>query len=104
MVRLTWGTRRVLVEFLRDPSGWHYGLDIGRAAGMSGGSLYPALARLEEAGWATSRWEDVDPSAEKRPRRHLYRLTPEGRVQAEKAREQLIASVAWLAWRPGADS
>jgi PadR family transcriptional regulator PadR len=33
----------------------------------------------------TSRWEDVDPRAEKRPARRYYRLTAGGAVQASTA-------------------
>jgi DNA-binding PadR family transcriptional regulator len=41
------------------------------------GTLYKALARLEERGLLTSRWEDAA-AAEGRPRRRLYELTGEG--------------------------
>ena len=46
---------------------------------------YPILLRLEHEGWVTSRWEDVDPRAEKRPARRYYRLTAGGAVQASAA-------------------
>lgn len=39
------------------------------------GTLYKALARLERDGLLTSRWEEVDASAEGRPRRRLYCVT-----------------------------
>jgi PadR family transcriptional regulator, regulatory protein PadR len=39
------------------------------------GTLYKALARLEQGGVLTSRWEDVDASEAGRPRRRLYRVT-----------------------------
>lgn len=46
------------------------------AAGLRGhGTLYKALARLERDGLLTSRWEEIDASAEGRPRRRLYRVT-----------------------------
>jgi PadR family transcriptional regulator, regulatory protein PadR len=46
------------------------------------GTLYKALARLEQAGMLTSSWEDPGlAEAERRPRRRLYRVTPSG-VQA----------------------
>ena len=41
------------------------------------GTLYKALSRLESAGLLSSRWEDVDETAEGRPRRRLYRVTDE---------------------------
>jgi PadR family transcriptional regulator PadR len=44
------------------------------------GSLFPALHRLEEAGWLTSTWE---PSENNR-RAKYYRLTRAGRRQLEQ--------------------
>jgi PadR family transcriptional regulator PadR len=41
--------------------------------------------RLERDGWVSSRWEDIDPRAEKRPKRRYYRLSAEGAVQASAA-------------------
>ena len=49
------------------------------------GTLYKALARLEEFGLLTSRWEDAT-AAEGRPRRRLYELTGHGALVAEQAR------------------
>ena len=47
------------------------------------GTLYKALARLEEFGLLTSRWEDAT-AAEGRPRRRLYELTGRGARVAEQ--------------------
>jgi hypothetical protein len=47
----------------------------GAAALLGHGTLYKALARLERDGLLTSRWEEIDASAEGRPRRRLYRVT-----------------------------
>lgn len=47
------------------------------AGGLIGhGTLYKALARLEEMGLLTSRWEEAPPAG--RPRRRLYELTAAG--------------------------
>ena len=48
------------------------------------GTLYKALARLEEMGLLASEWEDPDIAvSEGRPRRRLYEVTGEGeRVHA----------------------
>jgi DNA-binding PadR family transcriptional regulator len=43
------------------------------------------LLRLEHEGWVASRWEDIDPRAEKRPARRYYRLTAGGAAQASAA-------------------
>lgn len=83
--RITTPTRKVLAAFLDDPSGEHYGLDIASVTGLRSGSLYPILGRLEDHGWLTSRWEDVDPAEEGRPRRRYYRLTPDGVAMAKAA-------------------
>ncbi len=45
------------------------------------GTLYKALARLEDAGLLSSRWEDHEQAeAEGRPRRRLYRVTSAGQA------------------------
>jgi len=49
------------------------------STGLSSGTLYPILMRLDEAGWLESRWEKVDPARVGRPRRRLYRITALGR-------------------------
>ena len=53
------------------------------------GSLFPALHRLEEAGWLTSRWH----TSENNRRAKFYALTKTGRrrLDAETARWQQIA-------------
>jgi DNA-binding PadR family transcriptional regulator len=49
------------------------------------GTLYKALARLEEFGLLASHWEDAA-AAEGRPRRRLYELTSAGARAAELVR------------------
>lgn len=45
------------------------------------GTLYKALARLEDAGLLTSRWEEHELAEEAgRPRRRLYRVTSAGQA------------------------
>lgn len=48
--------------------------------GVSDGSLYPALHKLERRGWITARWK----SSENNRRAKLYSLTRLGRKQLEK--------------------
>jgi PadR family transcriptional regulator, regulatory protein PadR len=81
---MTIPTQRVLEALLLDPSRELYGLEIGEAAGLRSGTVHPILARLEGYGWLSSRWEDVDASAEGRPARRYYQLTADG-VQAARA-------------------
>ena len=75
----------VLQALLRDPAREMYGLELSEETGLQAGTAYPILLRLEHEGWVTSRWEDVDPRAEKRPARRYYLLTAGGAVQASVA-------------------
>jgi PadR family transcriptional regulator PadR len=51
------------------------------------GTLYRALARLEQMNLVKSRWEDPEiPARENRPGRRLYTLTALGQEAAEAAR------------------
>jgi DNA-binding PadR family transcriptional regulator len=52
------------------------------------GTLYRALERLERGGLLSSQWEDPEVAArEERPRRRLYRVTAEGEVALEAAKQ-----------------
>jgi PadR family transcriptional regulator PadR len=83
--RMTFQTLLVLKVLANAPTEEHYGLEICREAGLPGGTIYPILARLEQAGWLSSAWETIDPvTAGRRPRR-FYRLTPSGAEQARQA-------------------
>src|SRR5271155_3366984 len=75
----------VLQALLREPGRELYGLELVEETGLLPGTAYPILLRLEHEGWVTSRWEDVDPRAEKRPARRYYRLPAGGAVQASAA-------------------
>jgi PadR family transcriptional regulator, regulatory protein PadR len=48
------------------------------------GSLFPALHRMEEAGWLTSFWGE----SENNRRARFYRLTKPGKAQLEVEKEQ----------------
>lgn len=54
------------------------------------GSLYPALHRMEEAGWVRAAW--INKEAGRRAR--IYELTPDGRRQlaAEEVRWQSVTA------------
>ena len=75
----------VLQALLREPGRELYGLELSEETGLQPGTAYPILLRLEHEGWVTSRWEDVDPRAEKRPARRYYRLTAGGAAEASTA-------------------
>jgi PadR family transcriptional regulator, regulatory protein PadR len=87
--RMTQATQSVLRALLDKPAEEKYGLEVCAAAGLPSGTVHPIFARLEGIGWLESRWEDVDPAQEGRPRRRYYRLTRDG---AEQARISLAQS------------
>ena len=61
-------------------NGYLYGFDIIDITGLPGGTVYPALRRLEESGFLSSKWEKATISqAEPRPQRRYYELTRTGR-------------------------
>jgi DNA-binding MarR family transcriptional regulator len=83
--RMTLQTIFVLQALLRNPSREMYGLEVSAETGLLPGTAYPILNRLENEGWVTSRWEDIDPHAEKRPARRYYRLAADGAQRASAA-------------------
>jgi PadR family transcriptional regulator PadR len=67
-------------------NGYLYGFDIIDITGLPGGTVYPALRRLEDAGYLSSKWEDHRiAQAEPRPPRKYYELTREGREALAEA-------------------
>jgi PadR family transcriptional regulator, regulatory protein PadR len=83
--RMTLQTLKVLNVLLAHPLGEHYGLEICHAADLPGGTIYPILVRLEQAGWLTSAWEDINEATEGRRRRRFYQLTGTGAQRARQA-------------------
>jgi transcriptional regulator len=56
----------------------------GDAFEVKPGSLFPALHRMEEAGWLSSEWGE----SENRRRAKFYRLTAAGRRQLDAEAEE----------------
>src|SRR5258708_16329563 len=86
MLKMTLQVHLVLGVLLDEPSRERYGLELCDLVGLASGTIYPILARLEQAGWLESTWED--PAVHEkagRPRRRLYRLTSDGAEQARTA-------------------
>ncbi|MEU8820647.1 helix-turn-helix transcriptional regulator [Actinoplanes sp. NPDC048796] len=100
-LKMTLPTQLVLRALLEHPTREFYGLQLSQVAGLATGTIHPILARLEGLGWLESRWEDIDPGKEGRPRRRYYRLSSDG---AELARQALAKArtpvVGMSAWRP----
>ncbi|SRR5579862_156802 len=96
--RITGPTLRVLAALLSSPRDELSGAEIGRAAKLASGTLYPILLRLEGAGWLQSRWEREDPSELGRPRRRFYRVTAVGAKKAKAAVKDLQPAFGRLSW------
>lgn len=92
--RMTLPTQLVLRVLLAEPTREMYGLQICGAAGLPSGTIHPILARLEGLGWLESRWEDIKPEDEGRPRRRYYWLTKDGAEQARLALARATSSVS----------
>jgi DNA-binding PadR family transcriptional regulator len=84
-------TVALLVALAARPQDWRHGYDLARETGLKSGTLYPILVRLADRGLVEACWEDGQPAG--RPRRHLYRLSPDGlSAAAEAAREAASAA------------
>jgi PadR family transcriptional regulator, regulatory protein PadR len=83
--RFTKQTLALLQVLLTDPTREWYGLELMELAGLSSGTTYPILHRLDSDGWLSAAPENVDPSHAGRPRRRLYKLTAMGERAALEA-------------------
>ena|SRR5882724_12022054 len=90
--RLTYQGLRILQEFLQDPVQELCGADLIKVLGFPSGTLYPILLRFERYNLLESRWEEANASTLNRPRRRLYRITPNGYEVARKALMDLTTS------------
>ena len=78
-----------------------HGFDIIDATGLPGGTVYPALSRLERDGFVSSSWESVAVArADGRPPRRNYRVTRLGVRTLNDALERLrqLKPVSGRAW------
>ena len=97
-VRLTQPALKVLRFLLEKPREGRSGVEISKAAKVSIGTVYPLLARLEDAGWLSSEWEPVEPREIGRPRRRFYNLTGAGYRKAQEALAELQIVNGGLQW------
>jgi len=84
-------------------NGYSYGFDIVDITGMPSGTVYPALRRLEEAGYLASKWETERAAyTQNRPRRRYYELTRAGReaLSAAVQRYRLLEHSGHTRMRP----
>src|SRR5262245_18788950 len=67
-------------------NGYRYGFDVIAVTGLPGGTVYPALRRLEDAGFLTSTWEeDSVAAADARSARKYYDVTSAGQQELVEA-------------------
>lgn len=70
-------------------AGVPYGFQVIDATGLTSGTVYTALGRLERDGYVRSRWEDArNAHQEKRPPRRYYSITAEGERVLQDALER----------------
>src|SRR2546430_4203164 len=77
-----------LLQVFESDRGETHGWEIMKSVKRSGPTVYGVLDRLEDAGWISSRWERENPDPQK-PRRRMYRLTPNGTVRSEEHTSEL---------------
>jgi PadR family transcriptional regulator PadR len=67
-------------------TGSHFGFDIMEATGLTSGTVYPTLDRLEQRAFLRSRWEPEEQAhREGRPARRYFHLTAAGATALEAA-------------------
>ena len=82
--------------------GNRFGFDIMDATGLTSGTVYPALDKLESLGLVTSQWEDAKIARrDKRPPRRYFDLTHAGAtaLAASLARYKNLRPVSLAPWR-----
>jgi|SRR5580700_2564800 PadR family transcriptional regulator PadR len=89
-------TLSVLTSLCEQPSEWQHGYALARQTGLKSGTLYPILIRLADRRLVEACWQEEPMPG--RPRRHMYRLTPDGRAAATAA----VAEAATARVRRGA--
>jgi len=82
--------------------GNRYGFDIMDATGLTSGTVYPTLDKLESIGYLRSHWEGVRAARrDKRPPRRYFDLTAAGATALAEAlkRYKNLKPVSLAAWR-----
>jgi PadR family transcriptional regulator, regulatory protein PadR len=79
-------TLALLGALEQDPTSWQHGYELAKDTGLKSGTLYPVLIRLADRGLVEACWEEEQPAG--RPRRHLYRMTPDGLATARAALDE----------------
>jgi PadR family transcriptional regulator PadR len=83
-------------------AGDRFGFDIMDTTGLTSGTVYPALDKLETLGYLTSQWEDARVARrDKRPPRRYFDLTSAGAhaLAAALVRYKNLKPVSLAAWK-----
>jgi DNA-binding PadR family transcriptional regulator len=81
--------------------GHRYGFELMSVTGLSAGTVYPLLRRLDARGYVEASREDERAAhAEGRPARRMHEITPDGLAALAAARRELIARHEALGLRP----
>lgn len=84
--------------------GNRFGFDIMDATGLTSGTVYPTLDKLESIGFLSSHWEDARVARrDKRPPRRYFDLTAAGATALAQAltRYKNLKPVSLAAWHIG---
>jgi PadR family transcriptional regulator PadR len=72
-MRRTYALVQVAIALMADPSGRHWGYELGKRSGVRSGVMYPLLQRMLDEGWLADGWEDqAQTGRAKRPPRRYY--------------------------------
>jgi DNA-binding PadR family transcriptional regulator len=97
--RLGFGTLTLLAA-VRE--GRRFGFDLMDATGLTSGTVYPALDRLEELGFVKSRWEtDAVAHQDGRPARRYFEITKSGQAALDEALDRYPMLANTMSARPG---
>lgn len=97
-LRMTYPTAVVLQAL---DGGLRYGFDIAEATGLRGGTVYPILRRLEDAGVVRSKWEAIQISRKQgRPPRKYYTVAPSAAELIATARARYPLAQGGAATQP----
>jgi PadR family transcriptional regulator, regulatory protein PadR len=102
--RMTLQVLHVLRALVDAGDSERYGLELMEETGLPSGTIYPIIARLEQAGWLASRREDPALyEKRKTPPRRYYRLTRDGAelAQSALARARQPRRRPWVLPAPG---
>jgi PadR family transcriptional regulator, regulatory protein PadR len=82
--------------------GRRFGFEIMDATGLTSGTVYPTLDKLESVGYLVSHWEEAKTARrDKRPPRRYFDLTEDGAAALADAlkRYKNLRPVSLAAWR-----